>query len=164
MPLSEPETHEAREAFSLFDRDSSGKMDIAELPTVLRSLGYIPSASALKEMQNDADPNNSGYAKVGDFLRQVEKAAAVAQTSKQEALKQLPWLKDGIRFFMRGESLKSVWEKEEDFVSVADLKRAMTRTGEQLSEEEVNELFRELQTYDGEKVRFADFVKLLTSI
>ncbi len=159
MPLSESETTEAKEAFSLFDRTSSGKIEISELPTVLRSLGYIPSSKALAQMQLDADPTGTGYARLGDFLKQVEKAAAFAQESKQEMTRELYSINEGIRFLLKGQR-----KADDELVAIEDLKRVLTRTGEQLSEEEATELFRELQTFEGGKVKFSDFVRLLTSI
>ena len=52
-----PLVSELREAFSLFDRDSSGSIHTAQLGTVMRSLGHNPSDSELQEMcsQIDAD-------------------------------------------------------------------------------------------------------------
>ncbi len=150
MPLTESQIIEAREAFNLFDRDSSGAIPAAEVVTVLRSLGYPVSA----EVQKDADPEKTGVAKIGDFLRCVEKAAIAAAASTHAAEKQLPDLVKGINLLFGGQG-------SEGLVPVAALKRILMRTGERMSNEEVTDMFRELQIVD-EHIKFKDLVNLLT--
>ena len=161
MPLTEEEVREAREAFTLFDKESSGRILASEIVTVLRSLGHTPPANVIEEMQRDADPYNTGYAKIGDFLRQVEKAVELAKASSVDLSK--PWISDGIRFLFKGESAKKIRDNTDEYIAVADLKRVLCSTGEKLSAEEAHELIRELQIHDG-KIKFSELVTLLTSI
>ena len=158
MPLTELQTVEAREAFTLFDREGSGGIKTSEISTVLRSLGYTLSSGVLAEMERDADLGKTGFVKIGDFLKQVEKAVALAHASNHEIQRDMPKLLQGIKFFFEKD------KKDTQLVSVSDLKNVLTKLGEKLSDEEVSELFRELQVFPGNKVRFNDLVALLTSI
>ena len=159
--LSEEEVREAREAFTLFDKESSGSILASEIQTVLRSLGHTPPASVIEEMIRDADPYSTGYAKIGDFLRQVERAVELTKASSVDLSK--PWISEGIRFLFNGDSANKIRESPDDFISVADLKRVLCSTGEKLSAEEAHELIRELQIKDG-RINFSELVTLLTSI
>ena len=46
---------EFKEAFSLFDKDGDGTIDIKELGTVMKSLGQAPTDQELQEMIDEAD-------------------------------------------------------------------------------------------------------------
>jgi calmodulin len=156
MPLSESEIAEAKEAFTLFDVDSLGQIKTEKIATALRSLGYIPTANVLREMEKDADKNKSGYVKLGDFLRQVEKAVSESRTG--DTAEQFNGLLQGLEYFFQAKG------KENDLVTVKDLKHVLSKSGEKISEEELDELFRELvQTKDG-KIKFSDFVAILTNL
>ena len=164
MPLSEEEVREAREAFTLFDRESTGRIMTSEIITVLRSLGHTPPAAVIADMQRDADSQLTGYVKIGDFLRQVERAVELAKATNQDSAKQLPWLSDSVRYLFEGQSAKKVREEPDEFISVPGLKRVLCSIGEKLSDEEARELVRELQIHPGNKIKMAELVTLLTSI
>ena len=145
MPLSEEEISEAKEAFTLFDADSSGSIPLDKIATALRSLGYTPAVSVIAEMEKDADPTNSGIVKIGDFLRQVDRAVKEAKGDKS----QLKWLKEGMEFF---------WPEESADAKI--LKHLLKDCGEKLSSEEIDEFMRELHIENGQ-VNFEEFSKLL---
>lgn len=54
--LSPEEVADLKEAFSNFDRNSDGSIDKVELATVLRSLGYSPTAEQLTKLMNKVKP------------------------------------------------------------------------------------------------------------
>jgi calmodulin len=134
MSLNDDEIGEAKEAFKLFDRESSGAIDTTKIPTALRSLGFTPSISVIQEMQKDADPENLGTVKMPDFLRQVERAKKEAKTEQVN----LNEIQHGISYFFDQNSLNT------DSVDAMHLKRLLQTTGEKLSTEEMDEFFKEL--------------------
>ena len=155
MPLTESEIAEAKEAFTLFDMDSLGKIKTEKIATALRSLGYTPTAAVLAEMEKDADQSNTGYVKLGDFLRQVEKAVAESRTG--DTADTLKGLLQGLDFFFKAKSA-------DDLVKISDLKHVLARSGEKIADDELDEFFRDFVQYGDGKIKFADFVGLLTNI
>ena len=51
--LSDKQLDEIREAFSLFDSDASGMIDIRELKAAMRALGFGVKNEELKKMVSD---------------------------------------------------------------------------------------------------------------
>ena len=156
MPLTEIEISEAKEAFTLFDVESMGQIRTDKIATALRSLGYTPSAVVLAAMEQDADQNKTGWVKLGDFLRQVEKAVGATRTT--DSADQLQGLLEGLNFFF------SETIGPNDLVSVETLKHVLKTSGEKISKDELDEFFRDLVQFAPGQVKFADFVALLTNI
>ena len=53
--VTEEQLDEIREAFSLFDSDASGMIDIRELKAAMRALGFEVKNEELKKMLSDID-------------------------------------------------------------------------------------------------------------
>lgn len=73
--VSEEQLREVNETFRYFDKDHSGRLDMQELKSCLRSLGY--SLAVVEEGQADpdfdairaqVDPNNDGFVTLSEFL------------------------------------------------------------------------------------------------
>merc|ERR1711868_278097 len=58
--LSEEQLDEIREAFSLFDSDASGAIDVRELKAAMRALGFEVKNEELKKMVSDIDGDGNG--------------------------------------------------------------------------------------------------------
>merc|ERR1711959_25715 len=66
--LSEEQLDEIREAFSLFDSDASGAIDVRELKAAMRALGFEVKNEELKKMVSDIDGDGNGTIEFGEFL------------------------------------------------------------------------------------------------
>merc|ERR1739848_110830 len=66
--LSDEQVDEIREAFSLFDNDASGAIDVRELKAAMRALGFEIKNDELKKMVTDIDNDGSGTIEFGEFL------------------------------------------------------------------------------------------------
>merc|ERR1711937_873052 len=66
--LSEEQIDEIREAFSLFDSDASGMIDIRELKAAMRALGFEVKNDELKKMVTDVDNDSNGTIEFAEFL------------------------------------------------------------------------------------------------
>merc|ERR1711865_529343 len=66
--LSDEQLDEIREAFSLFDSDASGMIDIRELKAAMRALGFEVKNEELKKMVTDIDNDGNGTIEFGEFL------------------------------------------------------------------------------------------------
>merc|ERR1712205_216021 len=66
--LSDEQMDEIREAFSLFDSDASGMIDIRELKAAMRALGFEVKNEELKKMVSDVDNDGNGTIEFTEFL------------------------------------------------------------------------------------------------
>merc|ERR1712159_400838 len=69
--LSEEQLDETREAFSLFDSDASGMIDIRELKAAMRALGFEVKNEELKKMVTDIDNDGNGTIEFSEFLQMM---------------------------------------------------------------------------------------------
>merc|ERR1712193_345333 len=69
--LTEEQLDEIREAFSLFDADASGMIDIRELKAAMRALGFEVKNEELKKMAADIDGDGNGTIEFGEFLQMM---------------------------------------------------------------------------------------------
>merc|ERR1712023_45410 len=66
--LTEEQLDEIREAFSLFDSDASGAIDVRELKAAMRALGFEVKNEELKKMVSDVDNDGNGTIEFAEFL------------------------------------------------------------------------------------------------
>merc|ERR1712225_38658 len=66
--LSDEQMDELREAFSLFDNDASGAIDVRELKAAMRALGFEVKNEELKKMVSDVDNDGNGTIEFAEFL------------------------------------------------------------------------------------------------
>merc|ERR1712094_118521 len=69
--LSDEQLDEIREAFSLFDSDASGMIDIRELKAAMRALGFEVKNEELKKMVTDIDNDGNGTIEFVEFLQMM---------------------------------------------------------------------------------------------
>merc|ERR1711975_143672 len=69
--LSDEQLDEIREAFSLFDSDASGMIDVRELKAAMRALGFEVKNEELKKMVMDVDNDGNGTIEFAEFLRMM---------------------------------------------------------------------------------------------
>merc|ERR1712147_310258 len=69
--LTDEQLDEIREAFSLFDADASGMIDIRELKAAMRALGFEVKNEELKKMVADIDGDGNGTIEFGEFLQMM---------------------------------------------------------------------------------------------
>merc|ERR1712202_98645 len=66
--LTDEQLDEIREAFSLFDSDASGAIDVRELKAAMRALGFEVKNEELKKMVSDVDNDGNGTIEFVEFL------------------------------------------------------------------------------------------------
>lgn len=86
---------ECREAFSLFDKNGDGTIEVDELGDVMRSLGHHPTLQELKEMIREADIDGDGSIDFNEFLILMEKnKRQLSEDNKLKAAFQVGVLND----------------------------------------------------------------------
>ena len=122
---------ELKEAFVIFDRDNDNKINMQELATVMRSIGFSPTQADLQAIQQE----------YGNRLLDINEVQNVISRRAPP-----PETEDSVRDAFR------IFDKDgTGYVSASELRHVLTHLGEKLSDEEVDEMIREADiTGDGQ--------------
>lgn len=139
MGLSNDQISSMKEAFTLFDTDSDGKIAPSELGILMRSLGGNPTQAQLKEII--AKEKLTASFDFERFLDLMTKYLKPEPFDRQ--------LRDAFK----------VLDKEgTGFVLVSELKHILTSIGEKLEPAEFDEWIREVDVGSDGKIKYEDFI------
>ncbi|XP_043829521.1 centrin-2 isoform X1 [Dromiciops gliroides] len=142
--LTEDQKQEIREAFDLFDTDGTGTIDVKELKVAMRALGFEPKKEEIKKMISDIDKEGTGKISFNDFLAVMTQKMAEKDT-KEEILK-------AFRLFDDDETGK---------ISFKNLKRVARELGENLTDEELQEMIDEADRDGDGEVSEQEFLRIM---
>uniref|UniRef100_A0A0G4G1J2 EF-hand domain-containing protein n=1 Tax=Chromera velia CCMP2878 TaxID=1169474 RepID=A0A0G4G1J2_9ALVE len=126
MGLSEEQIEELREAFNLFDTDQSGAIDARELKAAMRALGFDVKKEDVRKMMAEIGKDPTAAISFEDFC-EIMSGRMADKYSRSEILKVF-------RLFDDDESGK---------ISFRNLKRVAAELGENLTDEELQEMIEE---------------------
>jgi len=144
--LTENEIAELKEAFTMFDRENTGKINQKQMDIIMRNLGQNDNEDTVNEM---FDANTSNDNKTIDFAEFLNTISQKMQDNGTE---------DEIR-----EAFKIFDKDETGFISTTELRDIMTNMGQKLTVEEVNEMIRESNPDDDGKINYNEFVNKIFS-
>ncbi|KAL7715427.1 Calmodulin [Entamoeba marina] len=134
--LTADQEQEYKEAFQLFDKDNDEK---------LLALGANPTQQKISDIVKDFDKEQTGKFTVDTFLEIMLDFGQEVDSSDE--------IKKAFEIF----------DKEKNgYISASELKHVLTTLGEKLSEQEVDDLLKEIGVEEG-LINVDDFVKLITS-
>jgi Ca2+-binding EF-hand superfamily protein len=136
-------THFPSEAFDLFDSDGSGTIEAKELKVAMRALGFEPKKEDVKRMIAEVDKEGAGTIDFNDFL-ELMTAKMGERDSRAEILK-------AFRLFD---------DDDTGTITFRNLKRVAKELGENISDEELQEMIDECSGATGE-VTEADFLRVM---
>ncbi|CAF2832439.1 unnamed protein product [Rotaria sp. Silwood2] len=142
--LTEEQKTEIREAFDLFDADGSGTIDVKELKVAMRALGFEPKKEEIKKMISDIQKENAGTIDFNDFLQLMSQKMA-EKDSKEEILK-------AFRLFDDDSTGK---------ISFKNLKRVAKELGENLTDEELQEMIDEADRDGDGEINEQEFLRIM---
>uniref|UniRef100_A0A674N7T9 Troponin C, skeletal muscle n=1 Tax=Takifugu rubripes TaxID=31033 RepID=A0A674N7T9_TAKRU len=138
--LTEEMIAEFKAAFDMFDTDGGGDISTKELGTVMRMLGQNPSREELDAIIEEVDEDGSGTIDFEEFLVMM-----VQQLKEDQAGKSEDELSECFRIF----------DKNGDgFVDREEFGAILHLTGEQVTEEDIDEMFGESDTNKDGKIDF----------
>ncbi|KAK6199509.1 calmodulin-like protein 12-like protein [Scheffersomyces amazonensis] len=137
---------EFKRSFALFDRDGDGKITAQELGTVMRSLGQNPSEMELSDMINEICIDNSGSITFPEFLTMMIRKARDTDSENE--------LMEAFKVFDKNGDGK---------ISALELKQVLTTIGEQLSDDDINQMITEADTNGDGEIDLQEFIQLLSS-
>lgn len=144
--LTAEEVQEVKDAFDLFDTDSSGAVSVEELIEAMKSLGLDQKNEAVFNMIKDIDTDGSGQLEFVEFLEMM--TAKLSDKTPPEELKKVFNIFDSDR---TGE------------ISLQNLKRMAHELGEEISNDELAEMI-DRNDLDGDgKWSFEDFCEVMTN-
>ncbi|NWV01061.1 CETN1 protein, partial [Upupa epops] len=144
LELTEEQKQEIREAFDLFDTDGSGNIDVKELKVAMRALGFEPKKEEIKKMIADIDKEGTGKISFNDFLVVMTQKMA-EKDSKEEILK----------------AFKLFDDDETGKISFKNLKRVARELGENLTDEELQEMIDEADRDGDGEVNEQEFLRIM---
>ncbi|KAM8715381.1 hypothetical protein ACLKA7_002435 [Drosophila subpalustris] len=142
--LSEAQKSDIKEAFDLFDNESTGYIEVKELKVAIRALGFEPKKEEIKRMIAEIDKDGSGRIAFNDFLHLMTMKMAEKDT-KEEILK-------AFRLFDDDETGK---------ISFKNLKRVARELGETLTDEELREMIDEADLDNDGEVNQEEFLRIM---
>ena len=142
--LTEEQKQEIKEAFDLFDTDGSGTIDAKELKVAMRALGFEPKKEEIRKMIADADRDGSGVIDFPEFLDMMTQKMS-ERDPKEEMLK-------AFRLFDDDETGK---------ISFKNLKRVAKELGENMTDEEIQEMIDEADRDGDGEIGEEEFMRIM---
>lgn len=144
VDLSDEQKADIKEAFSLFDTAGSGVIDTKDLKVAMRALGFEPRKEEIKKMMNDVDKENSGKLSLDSFIILMANKMAEKDT-KEEILK----------------AFKLFDDDNTGKISFINLKRVAKELGENLTDEELQEMIDEADRVGDGEVNQEEFLRIM---
>ncbi|BAE55522.1 myosin regulatory light chain cdc4 [Aspergillus flavus] len=130
-----------KEAFSLFDKRGSGKVSLESLGDLLRACGQNPTLAEIAELENGL----GGDFDFESFVKVLNRPNGFRDPGEAEE-------------YCRG---FQVFDKDmTGFIGVGQLRYILTNLGEKMSDEEVDELLKAVDTSSGE-INYTDLVRTI---
>ncbi|XP_058822567.1 neo-calmodulin-like [Topomyia yanbarensis] len=148
--ISKNQMKEFREAFRLFDKDNDGSITKEELGTVMRSLGQFARVEELQEMLLEIDVDGDGnvsFEEFVDIMSNMTDTMAEASADQEERE-----LRDAFRVFDK---------HNRGYITASDLRAVLQCLGEDLDEEEIEDMIKEVDVDGDGRIDFYEFVHAL---
>ena len=142
--VSQEQIEEIKEAFNIFDVDSSGSIDYRELKAAMKALGIKVDKAELKKMITDVDEDGSGEIELPEFIQMM--TAKMGDSDTREEIEKV--------FKMFDTSGKGK-------IEFIDFKRICKELGESMTEDQQQSMFDHADAGGKGYVSFDDFFKLM---
>lgn len=142
--LSLEQKIDIKKAFDLFDTECTGFIEVKELRVAIRALGFEPTKDDIRNMMEEIDKDKSGRIAFNDFLFIMRKKMAEKDT-KQELMKSFSFFDDD----------------HTGSISFDNLKRVARELGENLTDEELQEMIDEADLDNDGEVSSEEFLSVL---
>ncbi|XP_055302538.1 calmodulin-beta isoform X2 [Sitodiplosis mosellana] len=148
--ISKSQMKEFREAFRLFDKDGDGSITKEELGSVMRSLGQFARTTEITEMLLEIDIDGDGnvsFEEFVDILSNMTDATAESSADQEERE-----LRDAFRVFDK---------HNRGYITASDLRAVLQCLGEDLDEDEIEDMIKEVDVDGDGRIDFYEFVHAL---
>ena len=143
--LTDEQKQEIKEAFDLFDTDGLGKIDAKELKVAMRALGFETTKEEIRKIIIDMDREGNGTIEYQDFLDLM--------TIKMQERDPVEEMRKAFRLFIDDDSNK---------ISIRHLRRVAKDLGENMTDEELQEMIDEADRDGDGEISEEDFIRIMT--
>jgi centrin-1 len=143
--IPEWQMQELREAFDLFDTDGSGTIDTKELQVALRALGFDSKKEKVRKMIADIDLDGSGTIDFEEFVEMM--TGKMGDRDSPDEIRRVYKLFD---------------DDETGRISFRNLKRVARELGENMTDEELQEMINKADLDGDGEVNEDEFMRIMT--
>ncbi|KAK7790515.1 hypothetical protein R5R35_005261 [Gryllus longicercus] len=133
-----------KDAFELLDCDETGSIETKELRYAMLALGFEPSKEELVRIIAEVDKDHTGTVNLDEFTKLMSVMIA-ARDPKEEIAK----------------AFKLFDDDDTGTISFRNLKRVAKELGEDINDEELQEMIEEADRDGDGEVNFDDFMKVM---
>lgn len=142
--LTEEQKADIKEAFDLFDPDGTGKIATRELKVAIRALGFEPTREEIRKLIANVDPEGLGKLSFDEFL-DLMSVKMGEKDSKDEVLK----------------AFKLFDDDNTGKITFKNLKRVAKELGENLTDEELQEMIEEADRDGDGEISQEEFLRVM---
>ncbi|CAG2216529.1 troponin C-like isoform X1 [Mytilus edulis] len=144
--VTEKQFNDAHNTFNLFDKKGNGHVSTKELGNIFKSLALQISADKLKEWADEADEEALGYMEWENFKILFERKLKEDEDERE--------LRDAFRVLDK---------QNKGTIPVDDLRWILKSLGDDITEEELDDMIAETDTDGSGTVDYEEFKSLMTS-
>lgn len=146
IQLTDRQIADLRQAFNLFDKDGDGHITAKELGVVMKSLGQSPTKEELRDMIQEVDLDGNKVIDFDEFCLMMAKMSYGADEDDEESYREA----------------FNVFDKDGNGqIDRAELRSVLTNLGENLTEEQINEMIEEVDINGDGLVNFEEFKAMM---
>merc|ERR1719440_763512 len=145
MEFTDDQKKEFRKNFNLFDKKRTGSIPIADMGTVLRSLGQNPTEAELAALVEEVDKDKSGTIEFDEFVDLMARTNKTQEQMEEE-------IKNAFLTFDADGS---------GFIDREELVNVLTTMGDPVDEETINGMIAEADLDGDGKINYAEFTKIM---
>uniref|UniRef100_A0A3P9IMC4 Calmodulin-like 4a n=1 Tax=Oryzias latipes TaxID=8090 RepID=A0A3P9IMC4_ORYLA len=143
--LTQAQISEFKECFSLYDKKRKGRIDSKDLITVMRCLGTSPTFGEIDRHLQVHKIEKNGELDFSTFLTMMHR-----QMQQEDP---------GTEIL---EAFRMTDKHNKGTIHASELKAKLTKLGEKLTNEEVDELFREANVKSNGVINYEEFTRMVT--
>ena len=142
--ITEEQSQEIKEAFNLFDSESTGYIDSKELKVAMRALGFEPKKEEIRKILSEVDKQGEGNISFEDFLS--------IMTEKMLERDPIEEMKKAFHL---------ICEEGQDKITLKSLQKVAKELGENMTIEELQEMIEEADRDGDGEIGEEDFLKVM---
>ena len=142
--ITEEQSQEIKEAFDLFDSESTGYIDSKELKVAMRALGFEPKKEEIRKILSEVDKQGEGNISFEDFLS--------IMTEKMLERDPIEEMKKAFHL---------ICEEGQDKITLKSLQKVAKELGENMNIEELQEMIEEADRDGDGEIGEEDFLKVM---
>ena len=144
LDIPEDKINEYKEAFDMFDKDKSGTISANEITKIMKNFGNPVSKKEVERMIAEIDTSGDGELDFEEFVTLMEiQFQEVSESEEDEVLR----------------AFKSFDKDEDGKITNYEFRYILTKIGNnRLTDEEVDELFRECDLQNDGILVYQDFI------